>query len=155
MKKIYFIFLSLVVLSGCDLVREKSPDEVGVLSDTEGNVTSLAKNDIRFLAAKKIAQREMDYFISALNNYNDSLLYYVKSDFIDSDIHEHMWIDVMEYREGIFYGYLANYPADIKNYQFGDYVNATKDDIEDWMIWDQQTNEYRGYFSREVLEQNR
>jgi len=133
---------------------DKNPNETNILDNHSPGITYLPKNDADFLNAKEAAQKNIAYFIDALNSFNDSLTYSIKADFVDGDIHEHMWVDTSGYRDEKFFGFVANDPVNIKNYKYGDWVAINKTDVEDWMIWNQATNEYHGYFSREVLRQH-
>jgi uncharacterized protein YegJ (DUF2314 family) len=150
MRWLYLISILFLVTS-CTIITEKNVNETGILEDTHPDVKQLSKGDIRFLKAKETAQENINYFIDALSQYNDSLTYSLKTDFVDNLIHEHMWVEISYYKNGLFFGFVANDPEDVKNYKYGDWVNISKTEVEDWMIWNQETNEYQGYFSEEVL----
>jgi len=147
-----FLILLTVFITSCTFVTDKNPNETGTLDNTQPGIKYLPKDDVQFLKAQEIAQKNIDYFIDELNRYNNSLTYSLKADFIEGDFHEHMWVDVSYYKDNTFFGFVANDPVDVKNYKYGDSVNISKTAVEDWMIWNQETNEYQGYFSKPVLQ---
>lgn len=151
MRNLGLFFIIVLLLSGCTTVKDKSPNETGVLLDMQPNIKYLAEGDSGFLMAKELAQKNIDYFIKALASYNKSLTYSLKAGFIDGDMEEHMWVDTLYYDSDYFYGHLANYPAEVKTYGYWDEVNISMVDVEDWMIWNTENDEYQGYFSKNVL----
>lgn len=151
MRNLELFFIIVLLLSGCTAVKDKSPNETGVLPDTQPDIKYLAEDDSGFLKAKELAQKNIYYFINSLVSYNESLTYSLKTGFIGGDVEEHMWVDTLYYDNNYFYGHLANYPAEVKNYEYWDEVNISMVDVEDWMIWNTKTDEYQGYFSKDVL----
>jgi uncharacterized protein YegJ (DUF2314 family) len=103
--------------------------------------------------AKQEALETLDYFIKSFQkNSNDTIFEYsVKMDFIDNVDHEHMWIMVKKFENGVFSGYLGNEPQIVKNVKVGQYIIIDKELIEDWLIMDTKTGNWEGGYSIKVL----
>ena len=110
-------------------------------------------NDPELEKARIEALESLDYFIQSFRkNSNDTIFQYsVKMDFIDNGEHEHMWIMVSKFENGIFSGYLGSEPQIVKNVKVGQYVNVEKELIEDWLIMDTKTGNWEGGYSIKIL----
>jgi uncharacterized protein YegJ (DUF2314 family) len=121
---------------------------------SEHHVVSLPSDDEVLEASKKEAQEGLDYLIESIQNNekNEELFRYaIKANFIDNDDAEHMWVQVNDFRDGLFIGRLANEPKTIKFLKYGDYVNVLPENVEDWILEDFMTNTKVGHFSGQYL----
>jgi uncharacterized protein YegJ (DUF2314 family) len=66
------------------------------------------------------------------------------------DSGEHVWMEVSDYRDGVFYGNLANDPL-TPGYHAGDEVTLRSEDVEDWMVNTGKVR-YGGYTIRVLLQ---
>lgn len=126
-----------------------------IKNDTLYKSVSLAKDDAEFLALKAKAQKYIGEFIEAVNKYGRDAENYrlnVKSDFVDNGVHEHMWSQIIIYKNGVFGGVFADSPFKLKNIKTGQKVNIKKEDIEDWVIYNSKNEKIAGYFSEEYLK---
>lgn len=125
-----------------------------VTPTTGSEVVYLDANDPRVLKAKADAQKEMNSFITSLakNSSNPNYAHSIKTDFIEGKTHEHMWVSVTAYKEGIFYGHLNNISEFIKSLKDNDPVEVKRENVEDWIIRDLKTNTTTGGFSVSALQ---
>lgn len=63
---------------------------------------------------------------------------------------EHVWMEVSDYRDGVFHGRLANEPA-FTGHRIGDPATLKREDVEDWMI-NTSDARYGGYTVRAMLD---
>jgi uncharacterized protein YegJ (DUF2314 family) len=140
---IYLLIMTCILIS-CSGQTTKSNDPVVYAN----------ANDPELDKAKQDALSKLDYFINSFNTHsNDTVYQYsLKVDFNDNGEHEHMWISLDKIDNGQFQGLLGNEPAIVKNIKLGDFVKITKDQIEDWIIFDTKTNNWEGGYSVKVLQ---
>ena len=143
-RQIIFLLIAACILTSCNGQSTKSKD----------TVVYAESNDPELEKAKQDALLNLGSFIESYNAHsNDSVYeYYLKVDFIDNEEHEHMWISVNKIENGQFEGVLSNNPQIIKNVKFGDLVKIKKDQIEDWIIMNTETDEMEGGYSVKVFQ---
>lgn len=135
---------------------------INFTSDLTGNVINekvensegvffLESNDSRLVEAQQQAQNEINYFIDSLNK-NPAYTYGIKAYFEDEEHGEHMWLFVDSYSNGKFDSTLASKPEFVINYQEGDKIIVSKEDIEDWAILDENSNVLYGDFLTKIME---
>lgn len=145
MNKLYLFLLSLTIFLSCT-TRNKNPDDPTVEAEA---------NDPELEQAKKDAHGKLDYFINAFlsdSSANTTHAYSIKADFIENDQHEHMWIELTKIEGDKFKGVLGNEPEVITQFKIGDSINISKEQIEDWIIFDNGTEEFEGGYSVKVFQ---
>ncbi|HEY2583360.1 MAG TPA: DUF2314 domain-containing protein [Mucilaginibacter sp.] len=114
----------------------------------------LVRDDSTFLALKDTAQAHLQTFLDSLKIHGRDTLNYqfsVKSDFVENDIHEHMWSLILSYDNSDFKGFFIDSAFDIKNIKTWDKVVIHKMDIEDWSMYNKRTGKTIGYYSEMLL----
>ena len=78
--------------------------------------------------------------------------YSVKISIVQGGQTEHIWMEVDDYRGGVFHGRLGNDPQLPGKHRFGDEMTVREADVEDWMV---NTGEHRygAYTIRVLLKQ--
>ena len=117
-------------------------------------VSNLSSDDHDLKKYKDTAQAQINYLIEFMNTHDrdDSLFqYFVKTNFHEDGLNEHMWVFVTEFKDNYFIGKLANDPAIIKKLKHSDDVKVPKADVEDWILNDYFTNTKVGGISQEYL----
>ena len=125
--------------------------------ETTDKVVSLSANDASLMACKDKAQKELQYLIDFMDDHekDDELFRYaVKADFVEDGHSEHMWVQVDEFKDGHFFGRLANEPNTIKKIKYGDNVTVKREDVEDWILQDFLTNTKVGGYPSEYIRKN-
>ena len=142
-RQIVFPLIIACVLISCNRQSPKSNDLI----------VQAPSQDPELEKAKQDALLNFDSFIKSYNTHSNDLnyYYYLKTDFIDDGEHEHMWILVNKIENERFEGTLDNEPITVKNVKFGDLIKITKDQIEDWIIVDTETDKQEGGYSVKVL----
>jgi len=142
--KTFMLLITTCILISCGGQSKKSNDPVVF---AQGNDPELEQ-------AKKDALSTFDYFIKSFNSHFTDTTYSfsLKADFTFNGEHEHMWISLNKIENDKFYGLLGNEPQIIKNIKYGDLVNISKDQIEDWIIFNTKTNNFEGGYSAKVLQ---
>ena len=126
----------------------------GQSKKSEVPVVYAEANDPELEKAKQEALSTLNQFISSFEKYSKTTKYqyFLKTDFVDNGSHEHMWISINKIDKGTFYGVLDNDPEIVKNIKAEDTVQITKEQIEDWLILNNKTNEMEGGYSEKVFE---
>lgn len=151
------IFFSVLFIILCLVQCEEQPGpkvDIKKKIDEIRGVTTLQPGDSQILALKDTAQKYLPEFIGSVQLYGDDENYghLVKSDFADGDKHEHMWSEVISYRDAIFTCVLKDVAYNLNNIHKGDTVNVKSNQVEDWVILDDAMQSRRGYFSEKYLE---
>lgn len=143
-RQIVFLLIVVCFLVSCNGQSTKSKD----------SIVYAESNDPELEKAKQEALSNLDSFIESYNVHSNDLAYeyYLKIDFTDNEEHEHMWISVNKIENGQFEGLLSNEPQIIKNVKFGDLIKIKKDQIEDWIIMNTETDEMEGGYSVKVFQ---
>jgi uncharacterized protein YegJ (DUF2314 family) len=144
MKKSFLLLITTCLLISCG-GQTKKPDDPVVFA---------AANDPELEQAKKDALSTLNYFIKSFNSHSSdtTFSFSLKADFVDNGEHEHMWISLIKIENEKFQGFLGNEPQIIKNIKFGDLTIISKDQIEDWIIFNTKTNNFEGGYSAKVLQ---
>lgn len=114
------------------------------------NVIAYHTSDLSMNAAKKKARQTLPRFLELVNAGTDGT-YTIKFPLTQNGETEHIWMQLMDYRDGTFVGLLANDPVNGTKYKMGDRMEVASADVEDWMI---NTGElmYGGYTVRAMLK---
>ncbi len=147
MKNLLFILL-LFAITGAYGQQTKVENNVLYKSVT------LPKDDARFLALKRTAQKYIPQFIDSLQKHGSDTQGYrfvVKSDFVEGDTHEHMWSEVVGYSNGFFKAIFIDSPFTLKNIKLGDKISIKETDVEDWAVNNLRTKQITGEFSEKYL----
>ena len=127
----------------------------GKLKDkSTDRISNLSPEDTLIKKYKDTAQAQISYLIEFMGEHDkdDTLFrYFVKSDFSENGVNEHMWTQVHEFKNGFFMGTLANDPVNIKQLKYNDKVKVRREDVEDWRLQDFSTNTQVGGFSTDYL----
>lgn len=121
---------------------------------SNNRTSSLSSEDTELQKFKDTAQAKIAYLIEFMSEHDRDVTlfrYFVKSEFSENGIEEHMWTQVYEFRDGFFIGTLANDPIDIKKLKYNDKVEVRKQDVEDWRLHDFLTNTQVGGYSTDYL----
>jgi len=113
------------------------------------NVVAYRTDDQNINAAKKTGQSTLPRF-HELMAANAPGTYTVKFPLTQNGATEHIWMQLTDYKDGTFYGLLANDPVNGNKYKMGDAVQVAEADVEDWMI-NNGTEIYGGYTARAIL----
>jgi uncharacterized protein YegJ (DUF2314 family) len=142
--KYYLSFLFVALLFSCNTKRQNADDPL-VYAEANDPELEQAKND---------ALAKLDYFINSFNAHpNDSTRFYsVKADFVEDETHEHMWIELSYIEGDQFKGVLGNDPENLTHLQMGDTITISRKDIEDWIITDDNSEDFEGGFSIKVFQ---
>lgn len=119
-------------------------------------ISNLSEEDQNIKKYKDTAQAQINYLIEFMNTHasDDSLFqYFVKANFEEDELNEHMWVFVTEYKDNYFIGKLANDPTTIKKLKHSDDVRIKMVDVEDWILNDYLTKTKVGGFSQEYLRE--
>lgn len=119
------------------LLFSSCSDEAGVIDRPgEPTVISVDDDDAVMNEATAAARASVDRMIERLPALQNAGLYVsVKMPIVTGKKTEHMWVGDLEFRDGKFFGKLANDPVD-GDLQSGDAVSVAKADISDWMVVD-------------------
>jgi uncharacterized protein YegJ (DUF2314 family) len=114
------------------------------------NVIAYHTSDISMNAAKKKARETLPRFLELIDA-GTAGTYTLKFPLTQNGETEHIWMQLSDYRDGVFIGLLANDPVNGAKYKMGDRMEVAKADVEDWMI---NTGElmYGGYTVRAMLK---
>lgn len=107
---------------------------------TADQVANLSAGDASLKTYQDKAQKELQYLIDFMNDHqkDDELFRYaVKTNFIEADHSEHMWVQVNEFKDGYFLGQLANEPNTIKEIKYGDNVTVKRERLDSARLLDQ------------------
>jgi len=132
-----------------ELFKKKKP-----LAESEDKIASLSANDTSLQSYQEQAQTELPYLIEFIQSHEEGdelFRYAVKTNFIEKDISEHMWVQVIKFEDDHFIGQLANKPNTMKSINHGDAVKVNRKDVEDWILQDFLTNTKVGSFSSNYI----
>jgi uncharacterized protein YegJ (DUF2314 family) len=126
----------------------------GQTNQTNDPIVFREAADPELEAAKQEALSRLEYFITSFHQHpeDSTLQFSLKTDFEENGEHEHMWIGVTQINNGKFVGVLRNDPQLIQSFQYGDTVEITKEQIEDWIIYHTDTDSLEGGFSIKILQ---
>lgn len=129
-RSILLLPVACCLIVGC---REQAAYEV---SPDDPNVVYVEGDDPEMQAAMAEAKRTVDEFIGHWNKRSpDKEMFAVKKPYpTRGGSLEHIWIDVTDYRDGVFFGTIANEPMDIEGISLGSQASVPKTEISDWMV---------------------
>ena len=143
------IFLSALIFSGCS-----GDSERGSSVDSE-RVVDVDSADPEMNQAYEDARKSVSDFVAALGERKPGYWYLLKMRIEAEDEVEHIWVDSVSYKEGVFSGMIANEPYRITSMKMGDTVRSSADDISDWAILDDKDELTAGGFTIAVMEKKR
>jgi uncharacterized protein YegJ (DUF2314 family) len=114
------------------------------------NVVAYHTGDKSMNAAKKTGKSTLPRFHELMAAGTPGT-YTVKFPLTQNGATEHIWVQLSDYRDGTFYGRLANKPVNGTKYKMGDEVKVAEADVEDWMINGGKVI-YGGYTARAILK---
>ncbi|MFC0515220.1 DUF2314 domain-containing protein [Mucilaginibacter angelicae] len=120
-------------------------------------VAGLSANDNLLQEFKAKAQEQLPYLIEFMENHEEGdelFRYAVKTNFVEGDNTEHMWVQVDRFKDGLFIGKLANKPSAITHIKYGDPIEVSQHNVEDWILQDFLTNTKVGGFSSGYVREN-
>lgn len=105
-------------------------------SEPDSGVVYVPTDDPEMARAIAEAQRTVNDFIGHLKDPQAGMgMFAVKKKYpTPSGSAEHIWIEVTEFREGRFYGTIADHPVHIEGISLGSPASVGKSEITDWMI---------------------
>lgn len=105
-----------------------------IQGDGDDSVVRVASDDPGMKAAISKARETSQQFITVLGapQPNQSGLS-VKQAVQDGEHTEHFWLSDVEFRDGRFYGNIANDPQLVHNVSFGQATSVAPGEISDWM----------------------
>lgn len=113
------------------------------------NVVAYHTGDEAMNAAKKKARATLPRFLELVNT-GAAGTYTIKFPLTQNGETEHIWLQLLDYRDGTFVGLLANDPVNGTKYKMGDQMEVAKADVEDWMVRSGEVI-YGGYTARVAL----
>jgi uncharacterized protein YegJ (DUF2314 family) len=129
-KRFFLLLLVLFFISSCASLRELTSGE----SD---NVINVAIDDAAMNTAIQQAQDTLPIFTENLQNPQPGQTgFSIKARFPygSTGEAEHMWLYDVSYADNQFTGYIGNTPIYVTEYQYGDQVTISSEDVSDWMI---------------------
>ncbi|MGE3804545.1 MAG: DUF2314 domain-containing protein [Gemmataceae bacterium] len=132
-----------------EILRSGNPLQV---FETLGNVpiVMIEDDDPRMQAAVAEARARFPEFVRAFEQRRSDQCFSIKAPFRDGSATEFMWLTVTGIENHIILGELDNDPVNVKNVRSGSRVRIPEDEINDWLICDQQN--MVGGFTIEVLK---
>ena len=146
--KIILIGLAVLISSSLYLINRNHH------SESPSNIKYFSSDDQKVLQAKDEAQKQIDTLISIVkdNKCNVSYDCAVKKDFVENGKHEHMWIEVREFKDGVFYGILDDTPEVVSNIKYHDSTSANQLEVEDWSLHNRSNNTFQGNFLLNLIK---
>jgi uncharacterized protein YegJ (DUF2314 family) len=144
---------SILALMALLVIGCNSKDTPTVI-EREGQppVVGLADNDPQIRAAEKKAQDTLEGFIAQLQKKPADTTFFIKTGIPTPDgSKEHIWVENLTYRDGVFSGFLGNEPLNLPNLKVGSVVKVKRADVEDWII--AKGGEMTGGFTTKVIDE--
>lgn len=139
-----FSFIPLLRNGKVSDVFEKGPPD---------RIVKTKAGDPELVAATAEAMRRWPEFTAAFAARQPRQGFGVKKAFLDGEKTEHMWVTVTGIEGQVIRGRLCNKPQTIHSLKFGDLVEITVAEVEDWMYT--MGKENIGGFQAKVLEARR
>lgn len=115
------------------------------------NVIAYHTRDEAMTAAKNKARETLPRF-RELIDAKTAGTYTVKFPLTQNGATEHIWMQLSDYRDDVYYGRLANAPVNGNQYKKGDRMQIAESDVEDWMV-NTGAELYGGYTARVMLSE--
>lgn len=135
----FLLVINLVLLASC---RDM---------DSDVEVEGFPPSDVEMNRAYRTSRREVGGFLKALEHPSSDARYLVKMRVEADGKMEHMWIESISYRNGVFYGELGNKPARITSIQKGAKLQVNEAEISDWAIVDRAGGIVAGGYTIQVM----
>jgi uncharacterized protein YegJ (DUF2314 family) len=139
----------------CPAVLEalKSDDPMKALEEARLiPVIRVERDDEEMEAAEQEARARFGEFEASFASRDENLRFSVKSPFAtDGEEREFIWIMVTDIKGGRIYGTLGNEPRNIPGRRQGDAVEVPVSELNDWVIFNERTQEMTGQFSKKAL----
>lgn len=113
------------------------------------NVIAYHTGDADMNGAKKKAYATLPRFHELIKAGTRGT-YTVKFPLTQNGETEHIWMQLIDFRDGAYVGLLANDPVNGSDYRMGDEMTVAAADVEDWMV-NTGTEMYGGYTVRVML----
>jgi uncharacterized protein YegJ (DUF2314 family) len=128
---------------------DRSAGEI-VERDGEPAVHMVSGEDPEMNSAMEQARASVTTFITSLQNPGQDQTYFsVKTEIVDGDNSEHIWLYDVSYDGNQFLGKIGNNPLHVKNVSLGDEIVLIPSEISDWMIV--EDNKLIGGYTLRVL----
>jgi len=129
MKKIKILLLTGLFVFSCEKFKV-----AGIDSDKLVNVSSEDKEMNKIIGNSRTT---FNVFAGRLMAHDKSerdfsVKYPFETDPGSTESIEHLWIDNIEYKDGIYYGFISNEPYYINKIKYGDKVSFDSEKISDW-----------------------
>lgn len=149
MKKfLLYIWIPLVVIVVPFVYGWMTTPHPKITENEIGNVAYRMPEDKCIEEAKLEAQANINDLNSSLQQNDENFSWAIKSLFKEGQSSEHLWVQVQSYKNNIYVGNIANDPVYIRQFKFGDVINLSKDNVEDWIIRDKKSGQIvKGGFS--------
>lgn len=120
-KPLIFLVAGLLLLAGCD--------------DGDSSVYMVSDEDPEMNAAMEEARETVGDLVLQLPELQSAgAQVSIKVPVSEGDKTEHIWLGNLRYENGLIYGKLANAPADLPSWSYGDPVEVPLEKISDWMV---------------------
>lgn len=113
------------------------------------NVIAYHTGDEAMNAAKGKARATLPRFRKLMDARTEGT-YTIKFPLTQNGETEHIWMQLGDYRDGVYHGRLANAPINGNEYKMGDHMQVAEADVEDWMV-NTGAEMYGGYTVRVML----
>jgi uncharacterized protein YegJ (DUF2314 family) len=116
------------------------------------NLRDLEIADERVARAKKAAQDSLQFYVQYFNKYygQENYGFYLKKSYTDNEVTEHMWAIPFRLTDKSFDCVIDNVPSNMTNYNLGDTVRVTFDEIEDFTILAPDSTVIGNYLQAEI-----
>jgi uncharacterized protein YegJ (DUF2314 family) len=129
------ILLFVALLAGCDRKPAANPPQTPASTQPQASEHTkfFHKDDGAMNAAFKQARASIGDFkkVLAAPAKGQSHMY-IKAPFTDGVTTEHMWVEDISFKDGVFSGTIANDPLTISNYKYEQAVTVKESTISDW-----------------------
>ena len=120
-KPLIFLLAGLLLLTGCD--------------DGGSSVQMVSADDPEMNAAIQEARETVGDLVLQLPELQSAgAQVSIKVPVSEGDKTEHIWLANLRYENGLVHGQLANAPADLPSWSYGDPVEVPLERISDWMV---------------------
>ncbi len=120
-RPLIFLAAGLLLLAGCD--------------DGDSSVHMVSAEDPEMNAAMEEARETVGELVEQLPALQSAgAQVSIKVPVSEGDKTEHIWLANLRYEDGMIHGNLANAPADLPSWSYGDPVEVPVENISDWMV---------------------
>ena len=120
-KSVIFLVAGLLLLAGCD--------------DGDSSVYMVSNEDPEMNAAMTEARETVQELVEQLPELQSAgAQVSIKVPVSEGDNVEHIWLANLRHENGMIHGNLANAPAALPSWSYGDPVEVPLENISDWMV---------------------